>query len=142
MKLKSRLRKAIGDGILALLTFILVVSVYMCVDRSGSRIRDWRLGPICGAVHGQVDFFTPIMTISLGSYREVMLFKNATVVRCGGTYLDFGMNGVLLFVSVAALGVIIGLVPVTGHRKPKKDEANNAMHATSEPAAGSSSHDG
>lgn len=71
------------------------------------------------------------MIISLGSYREIMFFEHTTVVRRGGTYLYFGVNGVLLFGFVVGIGVIIGVVPVIGHRKWKKDKANSAMHATS-----------
>jgi hypothetical protein len=131
MKMNNGLRKAMRDGFLALLAFIIIVTVYMCVDRSYSRFKDWRIGSICGVLHGQVDFVSsPIMTISFGSYREVMFFKHATVVRCVGTYLDFGMNGVLLIGSVVALGVTIGMLPIIGRRKLKNDEANQAAHDT------------
>jgi hypothetical protein len=117
-----RTQKSLRDGLLAILVFVLIVSIYMFIDRSRSRFGDWNAGPICRVLHGQVQFaFRPFLTVNLGSYREVIFFKDSTVVHCGGTYLDFGMNGVLLIGAVAGLGVITGIVSEFGHKKMKKD---------------------
>jgi len=124
--MKTALLTAIRDGFLALLAFISVVSVYMCVDQSGSGVPDWRVGRICGVLHGHVDFVPPAATITLGAYRGIMFFRHSTVVRSGGTYLDFGMNGALLFGSILGAGVLLGMV--LGRRK--KNKANQASDAT------------
>ena len=137
--MRSRLRKPIRDVLLALLAFVLIVSIYMLIDGSRLRVPDWHAGPICGVMHGQVDFFPPLLIVNLGSYREIMFFKGSTVVRCGGTYLDFGMNGVILLGAVAALGLIVGMLPACRHRSSEKGKANKASHATSEPAPGADS---
>jgi hypothetical protein len=118
--MKGKMHKILRDGLLGILTFVLIVSVYISIDRAGSRSRDWRAGPICGVLHGHVDFFSPpIMTVNLGSYREVMFFKHSTVVRSGGTYLVFGMNRALLFGSVAVLGALIRILLVFGLMKSR-----------------------